>query len=133
MRRGTHVLIALPEGMTPQEAQQRFSNDIGFVADPALKDVASRCIYMVPSESTLYVSEELFNPSTVCHSDDHEGGRISQDTPDEDSAGGDDSQSPSARSFASAQDDTKEECTAMLVSTPSGGVEGAPFPLEFDG
>ena len=60
VRRGTHVLIALPEGMTPQEAQQRFSNDIGFVADPALKDVASRCIYMVPSENTLYVSEELW-------------------------------------------------------------------------
>ena len=60
VRRGTHVLIALPEGMTPQEAQQRFSNDVGFVADPALKDVASRCIYMVPSASTLFVSEELF-------------------------------------------------------------------------
>ena len=60
VRKGTHVLIALPEGMTPQEAQQRFSNDIGFVADPALKDVASRCIYMVPSGNTLFVSEELF-------------------------------------------------------------------------
>ncbi len=60
VRRGTHVLIGLPEGMTPQEAQQRFSADIGFVADPALKDVASRCIYMVPSGYTLYVSEELF-------------------------------------------------------------------------
>ena len=60
VRKGTHVLIALPEGMTPQEAQQRFSNDIGFVADPALKDVASRCIYMVPKENTLFVSEELF-------------------------------------------------------------------------
>ena len=60
VRRGTHVLIALPEGMTPQEAQQRFSNDIGFVADPALKDVASRCIYMVPSASTLYVNPQLW-------------------------------------------------------------------------
>ena len=60
VRKGTHVLIALPEGMTPQEAQQRFSTDIGFVADPATKDIASRCIYMVPSEHTLYVSEEMF-------------------------------------------------------------------------
>jgi hypothetical protein len=60
VRKGTHVLIALPEGMTPQEAQQRFSNDIGFVADPATKDIASRCIYMVPKENTLFVSEELF-------------------------------------------------------------------------
>ena len=144
VRKGTHVLIALPEWMTPQEAQQRFSNDIGFVADPALKDVASRCIYMVPSGNTLFVGEELFYPSTVCHSDDHEGGGISQETPDEDSAGGDDSQSPSARSLTSApsgvdlkvrytQDDRRVEEPAMPVSSPSGGVEGAPFPLEYDG
>lgn len=59
VRRGTHVLITLPEGMTPQEAQQRFSEDIGFVADPALKDIA-RCIYMVPEEFTLYVNERIF-------------------------------------------------------------------------
>ena len=59
VRRGTHVLITLPEGMSPQEAQQRFSEDVGFHADPALKDV-SRCIYMVPEEFTLYVSEALF-------------------------------------------------------------------------
>ena len=57
VRKGTHVLITLPEGMTPQEAQQRFSEDVGFQADPALKDVA-RCIYMVPAENTLFVNEE---------------------------------------------------------------------------
>ena len=63
VRKGTHVLITLPEGMTPQEAQQRFSHDVGFQADPALKDVA-RCIYMVPAENTLYANEEkLFVPS----------------------------------------------------------------------
>ena len=61
VRKGTHVLITLPEGMTPQEAQQRFSTDIGFVVDPALKDVASRCIYMVPKENTLFVGEEMFS------------------------------------------------------------------------
>ena len=59
VRRGTHVLITLPEGMTPQEAQQRFSKDVGFEADPALKDIA-RCIYMVPEEFTLYVNERMF-------------------------------------------------------------------------
>ena len=59
VRRGTHVLITLPEGMSPQEAQQRFSEDVGFQADPALKDVA-RCIYMVPESHTLFVSEALF-------------------------------------------------------------------------
>ena len=59
VRKGTHVLITLPEGMTPQEAQQRFSDDVGFVADPALKDIA-RCIYMVPESYTLYVNERIF-------------------------------------------------------------------------
>ncbi|MBR5776645.1 MAG: hypothetical protein IKY42_10410, partial [Bacteroidaceae bacterium] len=62
VRRGTHVLVALPRGMTPQEVQQRFSEDVGFQADPALKDVA-RCIYMVPQDFTLYMDEEsLANP-----------------------------------------------------------------------
>ncbi len=61
VRRGTHVLIRLPQGMTPQEAQASFSADVGFQADGALKDV-SRCIYMVPGDYTLYVDEEgLFN------------------------------------------------------------------------
>ena len=60
VRKGTHVLITLPEGMTPQAAQQRFSHDVGFTADPALKDVA-RCIYMVPAENTLFVNEALFS------------------------------------------------------------------------
>ena len=63
VRKGTHVLITLPEGMTPQEAQQRFSEDVGFTADPALKDVA-RCIYMVPESHTLYVNEALFSPQS---------------------------------------------------------------------
>ena len=57
VRRGTHVLIVMPDGMTPQEAQKRFSADVGFQADGALKDV-SRCIYMVPEDHTLYVDEE---------------------------------------------------------------------------
>ena len=64
VRKGTHVLISLPEGMTPHEAQQRFSEEVGFRADPALKDVA-RCIYMVPEEFTLYVDEKLFAPTVV--------------------------------------------------------------------
>ena len=64
VRKGTHVLIALPEGMTAQEAQQRFSEDVGFQADPALKDVA-RCIYMVPMSYTLYVNEAMFEPQRL--------------------------------------------------------------------
>ena len=68
VRKGTHVLITLPQGMTPQEAQQRFSEDVGFTADPALKDVA-RCIYMVPAEHTLYVNEKMFLIGTQRHGD----------------------------------------------------------------
>ena len=64
VRKGTHVLIEWPEGMTPQEVQDRFSNDVGFQADPALKDV-SRCIYMVPADFTLYVNEGLFSPQSA--------------------------------------------------------------------
>ena len=60
VRRGTHVLIALPNGMTAEEAQKRFSADVGFQADSAVKDV-SRCIYMVTEAHTLYVSDELFD------------------------------------------------------------------------
>ena len=59
VRRGTHVLITLPQGMTPQEAQGHFSADVGFQADPALKDVA-RCIYMVPEENVLFLSDKLW-------------------------------------------------------------------------
>ena len=59
VRKGTHVLVTLPDGMTPQEVQERFSQDVGFMADPSLKDIA-RCIYMVPESYTLYVNEKLF-------------------------------------------------------------------------
>jgi len=59
VRRGTHVLIDLPTGMTAEEVQARFSADVGFQADGAVKDV-SRCIYMVPEGHTLYVNEEVF-------------------------------------------------------------------------
>ena len=61
VRKGTHVLITLPIGVSAEEAQQRFSEDVGFQADPAVKDVA-RCIYMVPESYTLYVNDKLFAP-----------------------------------------------------------------------
>ena len=60
VRRGTHVLIALPPGMSAEVAQQRFSADVGFQADMAVKDVA-RCIYMVTAQHTLYVNDALFS------------------------------------------------------------------------
>ena len=59
VRRGTHVLVELPDGMTPEEAQQLMKEATGFTPDAAVKDV-SRCIYMVPEDHTKYVSDRLF-------------------------------------------------------------------------
>ena len=59
-RRGTHVLVELPEGMSAETAQQLMAEATGFTPDAAVKDV-SRCIYMVPEDHTKYVSEKLFS------------------------------------------------------------------------
>ena len=68
VRRGTHVLVELPEGMTAEEAQDVMKEATGFAPDAAVKDV-SRCIYMVPEDHTKYVSEKLWTaspqPSTI--------------------------------------------------------------------
>ena len=98
VRKGTHVLITLPEGMSPQEAQHRFSHDVGFQADPALKDIA-RCIYMVPMEFTLFVNEEklfVIQSCPSCHPERSEG---SEDTAQLSSSG-------CAQILRDAQDDT---------------------------
>ena len=59
VRRGTHVLVELPDDMTPEEAQELMKETTGFIPDAAVKDV-SRCIYMVSDDHTKYVSEKLF-------------------------------------------------------------------------
>jgi hypothetical protein len=59
VRGGTHSLVELPAGMTPEEAQELMKEATGFTPDPAVKDV-SRCIYMVPEGYTRFVSEQLF-------------------------------------------------------------------------
>ncbi len=59
VRRGTHVLVELPDGMDATTAQQLMHEATGFQPDAAVKDV-SRCIYMVTEEHTKYVSERLF-------------------------------------------------------------------------
>ena len=62
VRRGTHVLVELPDGMTADEVQQLMKEVTGYEPDKAVKDV-SRCIYMVPEDHTRYVSEEMGRPS----------------------------------------------------------------------
>ena len=59
VRRGTHVLVELPDGMTPETAQELMKEATGFTPDAAVKDV-SRCIYMVPEDHTRYVNPKLF-------------------------------------------------------------------------
>jgi hypothetical protein len=65
VRHGTHVLVELPEGMTPEEAQRLMKEATGFEPDAAVKDVA-RCIYMVPESHTRYVNERLFEAGDEC-------------------------------------------------------------------
>ena len=67
VRRGTHVLVELPEGMDAGTAQALMAEATGFAPDAAVKDVA-RCIYMVPEDHTRYVSDRLFAVTT---SDDY--------------------------------------------------------------
>ncbi len=59
VRRGTHLLVDLPDGMTPEQAQELMQEATGFTPDAAVKDV-SRCIYMVPEDHTKYVNPKLF-------------------------------------------------------------------------
>ena len=63
VRRGTHVLVELPDGMTPEQAQELMKEATGFTPDAAVKDVA-RCIYMVPEDHTKYISPKLFEVTT---------------------------------------------------------------------
>jgi hypothetical protein len=65
VRRGTHVLVELPAGMSADEAQQLMREATGFEPDVKVKGY-DRCIYMVPESHTRYVSERLFEiPSTI--------------------------------------------------------------------
>ena len=84
VRRGTHVLVELPEGMTAETAQELMQEATGFTPDAAVKDV-SRCIYMVPEDHTKYVSERLFEPEispcAALSRDDNKGGLSRDDNP----------------------------------------------------
>ena len=68
VRRGTHVLVELPDGMTAEEAQALMQEATGFTPDAAVKDVA-RCIYMVPEDHTKYVNPMLFEVAEVVEGD----------------------------------------------------------------
>ena len=63
-RRGTHVLVELPEGMDAETAQQIMKEVTGFEPDRQVKGV-DRCIYMVPEDHTKFVSERLFEPTPL--------------------------------------------------------------------
>ena len=62
VRRGTHVLVELPAGMSADEAQALMKEATGFEPDKQVKGV-DRCIYMVPEDHTKFVSDKLFEGS----------------------------------------------------------------------
>ena len=64
VRRGTHVLVELPAGMSADEAQQVMKEATGFEPDVKVKGY-DRCIYMVPESHTRYVSERLFEATGI--------------------------------------------------------------------
>ena len=64
VRRGTHVLVELPAGMSADEAQQAMKEATGFEPDVKVKGY-DRCIYMVPESHTRYVSERLFEATGI--------------------------------------------------------------------
>ncbi len=72
VRRGTHVLVELPAGMSADEAQQAMKEATGFEPDVKVKGY-DRCIYMVPESHTRYVSEQLFEVSEVTISSPESG------------------------------------------------------------
>ena len=71
VRRGTHVLVELPEGMDAETAQQLMAKATGFEPDKQVKGV-DRCIYMVPEDHTKFVSDKLFEV-TECAQGDTQG------------------------------------------------------------
>ena len=81
VRHGTHVLVRLPEGMSPEEAQDIIHKVTGFEPDKAVKDIA-RCIYMVPIEHTHYVHARLFEPELKTYPRKEEGGGSKENTPE---------------------------------------------------
>lgn len=60
VRRGTHVLVAPPKGISLNDAQAIFSQLINLPVDPAVKNVAG-CIYMVPEDHVRYQSPKFFD------------------------------------------------------------------------
>ena len=64
VRRGTHVLVELPAGMTADTAQQLMREATGFEPDVKVKGY-ERCIYMVSEDHTRYISDRLFETADV--------------------------------------------------------------------
>lgn len=64
VRRGTHVLVVPPSGISLNDAQAFFSQLIGLPVDPAVKNVAG-CIYMVPEDHVRYQSPKFFQPEVL--------------------------------------------------------------------
>ena len=64
VRRGTHVLVVPPSGVSLNDAQAFFSQLINLPVDPAVKNVAG-CIYMVPEDHVRYQSSKFFEAEVM--------------------------------------------------------------------
>lgn len=64
VRRGTHVLVVPPSGISLNDAQAIFSELINLPVDPAVKNVAG-CIYMVPEDHVRYQSPRFFEAQVL--------------------------------------------------------------------
>lgn len=80
VRRGTHVLVVPPAGVSLNDAQAIFSQLINLPVDPAVKNVAG-CIYMVPEDHVRYQSPRFFEPEIFNSCDS--GNSCSTDSPTE--------------------------------------------------
>ena len=121
VRRGTHVLVELPSGMSAEEAQRLMKEATGFEPDVKVKGY-DRCIYMVTEGHTRFVSERLFEV-TPC------GDLV---TP-----GGDTRGTVPAVIQNQQADSSSHQGSSCVPSVASGGAERPcvteKFPREFKG
>ena len=124
-RRGTHVLVELPEGMDAETAQQLMAEATGFTPDAAVKDVA-RCIYMVPEDHTRYVNPKLFELPSSWETARPEGALATEGTQDR----------SGVEEIKTGPSNEKRGIQEFNQTTPSPSSlfeEGSKFPTEFNG
>ena len=116
---GLRLVFTVPQGMTLAEAQAWMARQLGDTRyDACVKDYA-RCSFAVPRGYVMYINSQLWEVAPLLS------------PPKGDDSGNADSRVAGVRSEGVKTNVMTD--AAMPVSSPSGGVEGAPFPLEYNG